>query len=620
MPVFNGYQFEPLDTNDSLRLIVLTPAKNMTTPLRCSIVQDSRSALRAPYSAVSYTWGPREFTHHLEIEHDGDTSYLKITTNVDILLRYLRDQRVLRNLWIDAICLNQNDDAEKAQQIPLMGCIYGQAQQVHIWLGTDNCTILPLFAFFRAASQVPETKQQIMANRLVFLMRKHFSHTSPDGIVSQLFLPGGGEAFNSISDFFDRPWFSRRWVIQEAHLARQAIVHCGKHSTPMCIVAAAARKFQCMDLSSYPIRMAAYLSQLNFSNTPTLLELLWKFHEARCVDRKDRVAALAGLVSGSPFHLDYTTSWDVMYKQVASITLQSEDNSIRLQILLHLFEFGHLSQLRDVVCPSWIPDWSSCRTRKLPYHTNARNVDNISDYHTPFGCSITATVALNNNVLEVHPDPSNTTAQGWRVFYATRIATCQDNEEPHSDRIVTILQGLFPLNTPESAFEILEISSLLQWVLDFRHSEAKDQRLISRRLELYITEIVEKLPKSIHRGFFDSLWKLDSLLQDACLFALEPLEPGADTSRAYGLCLTQVLSGDIMVPLWHREEKATGFESVLGGWKKNINIITMLGVNHIDKGPELDKEYESEGVVLLQHDTIVVPAVCVMPGSVSGSL
>lgn len=39
------------------------------------------------------------------------------------------------NLWIDAICINQHDLAEKARQIPLMTRIYSTAARVLVWLG-----------------------------------------------------------------------------------------------------------------------------------------------------------------------------------------------------------------------------------------------------------------------------------------------------------------------------------------------------------------------------------------------------------------------------------------------------------------------------------------------------
>ncbi|KAH8201492.1 hypothetical protein TruAng_004340 [Truncatella angustata] len=503
-----------------------------------------------------------------------------------MLLRYLRGQKEVRHLWIDAICLNQDDHVEKAQQIPLMGYIYGQSQQVHIWLGTDNSTITQLFAFFRAASQLRETNQQVISTRVASLMTKYFKDASIDETFSQgIFLPGAVEALDSITKFFDRHWFSRRWVIQEAYVARQAIVHCGKYSIPMGLVASAANKFQSMDISSYPIRMAANLHRLKSSNKLTLMELLWNFHEARCAEKKDRIAALAGLISEDLFHIDYDTPWDIVYKQAASLALRSKDNSIRLQVLLHLFEFGHLSQLKDVVCPSWVPDWTSCRTRKLPYHALARNVDNISDYHTTFGCSITATLALNNDILEVYPGPPTATSRSWQVFYATEIGMYPVNELD-TDRVVKIMQRLFPFITSNSAFEVLEISSLIQLILDFRHSEARDQRLVSRPLEQFIIALTEKLPEWIHLDFFDSLRKLGSLLRDVCFFALEPSKPGVSACRAYGICLTQVHSKDIMVPLWHREEKATGRQSILGGWKKAIDVTTMLAHHR-----GLDREY-----------------------------
>ncbi|KAI3319343.1 heterokaryon incompatibility protein-domain-containing protein [Xylariaceae sp. AK1471] len=616
MPVFNGYQYEPLGTVDTLRLIALSPAQNKRSPPRCSIIQGPISTLSTIYCAISYTWGPRNFTHHLEIEHDGDTSFLRITTNVDLLLRYLRGQNKVRHFWIDAVCLNQDDDAEKVQQVPLMGYIYRQAQQVHIWLGTDDDTIPRLFRFFRAASQIQENEQHIMARHLVSLMRKHFNRSPRDGIGR----PGVGNALKSIWDFFNRPWFSRRWVIQEAYLARQAIAHCGDFSIPMCVVATAAHKYQSMDMSSYQISVAASLHRLKPSSFPSLLELLWSFHEAECADKRDRIAALAGLIPDNSIHLDYVAPWDVMYKQVASQALRSGDNGIRLQILLHLFEFGSLSQSRNISCPTWVPDWSSCRNRKLPYHSQARNVDNIADYPTPLGCTVLATLILNNEVLEVHPSPSSIAIpRTWQVVYATKIGTYSDNEEPNSDRVVQILQRMFPCITSDSVFEVLEFSSLVQMMLEFRHSEARDQVSENMSLKLYITRIAEMLPEPIHVGFLGALQKLSSLIKDTCLFALEPLQPMAGVCRAYGLCLTQVLSGDVMVPLWHREDKATGEKRIGGGWRKTIDITTMLALSHGKKQQQSCESSSSKGTRRLIYDAIAIPALCIIPRNASST-
>lgn len=41
-------------------------------------------------------------------------------------------------IWVDAICINQSDEAEKMRQIPMMGDIYSKAAVTYIWLGEGN--------------------------------------------------------------------------------------------------------------------------------------------------------------------------------------------------------------------------------------------------------------------------------------------------------------------------------------------------------------------------------------------------------------------------------------------------------------------------------------------------
>ncbi|KAH8732085.1 heterokaryon incompatibility, partial [Phaeosphaeriaceae sp. PMI808] len=87
------------------------------------------------YEPVSYVWGEHpEFSHKLHVLVDGSKRTLAVTGNVDEMLRYLRKSMKRRHLWVDAICLNQNDPAEKAIQVPLMGEIYAQGTKMHICL------------------------------------------------------------------------------------------------------------------------------------------------------------------------------------------------------------------------------------------------------------------------------------------------------------------------------------------------------------------------------------------------------------------------------------------------------------------------------------------------------
>lgn len=58
-----------------------------------------------------------------------------IYQSVDAALRRLRRDSGVRVLWIDAICINQEDNDEKGVQVPLMRQIYQQASQVCVYLG-----------------------------------------------------------------------------------------------------------------------------------------------------------------------------------------------------------------------------------------------------------------------------------------------------------------------------------------------------------------------------------------------------------------------------------------------------------------------------------------------------
>ncbi|KAH6661460.1 heterokaryon incompatibility protein-domain-containing protein, partial [Plectosphaerella plurivora] len=327
MPVFNHYCYEPLSFPESVRLILLDPAPTQSAQLSCLIIQRRRRTTTAGYSAVSYTWGKRELTCTLEVRCGSDTSYLRVSANLDALLRAFRARDVPVCLWIDAICINQHDEMEKAQQIPLMGRIYSEADQVRIWLGAADSTIAGIFAFFRKASQRPivaQTQPEV-ARDVVFLMKK----TIVDDGISGLSL---------LFEFFDRPWFSRRWVIQEAGLSRKAVVHCGSYSIPLQTMSTAAERVQSLDLSWYQVNMVAKLPTLKANMD--ILELLWYYHAACCVDPRDRVAALFGLVPDIASQLRYNVHWSELYRQLAAFVLEFGCNNARLQLMLHLFEFG----------------------------------------------------------------------------------------------------------------------------------------------------------------------------------------------------------------------------------------------------------------------------------------
>jgi hypothetical protein len=108
---------------------------------------------------------------------------------------------------VDAVCINQESDDEKNQQVPMMSEIYSEAINVCIWLGEekDNSpSAIKLVQKIRAVAQFEEVVEE---------------NTSCEDWVALIAL-------------MRRPWFSRRWVVQEIALANKAMLHCGKDVLP----------------------------------------------------------------------------------------------------------------------------------------------------------------------------------------------------------------------------------------------------------------------------------------------------------------------------------------------------------------------------------------------------
>jgi len=90
---------------------------------------------RAPaFSALSYAWGDPNLTESIYL--DGES--FPVMKNLKVALRYLRQQIEVRILWIDFLCIDQNDDDEKSWQVNMMGDIYRACENVFLWLGTES--------------------------------------------------------------------------------------------------------------------------------------------------------------------------------------------------------------------------------------------------------------------------------------------------------------------------------------------------------------------------------------------------------------------------------------------------------------------------------------------------
>lgn len=132
-------------------------------------------------------------------------------------------------VWIDKLCINQDDLLERSQQIQLMNSIYSQATQTLIWLGTDYsvCSMAwPLIDQIYNILQI-ETQDAKFVSEIPFRMYSDQQHTASG-------LPEWDDnRWQHLRGLFELPWFTRTWIIQEVTLSRQdPILLHGHHIYP----------------------------------------------------------------------------------------------------------------------------------------------------------------------------------------------------------------------------------------------------------------------------------------------------------------------------------------------------------------------------------------------------
>lgn len=388
------YVYEPLQSADHVRIIVLWPATRFDDTLKTNIIQYDRKTMHLKshekfpvYEAVSYTWGIPNFTHHITCD---DTTELSITPNVDTMLRYLRKTTKPRYLWIDAICLNQSDENEKAIQIGMMGYIYKEARKVNIWLGDATATtpqvlsvfaaIGPLVNFEDGVDIFPCSSDELEVRHFRRPeIRRHIRHKKIDERTIDRIrkLLDGIPHLSSVGlqDFLERPWFGRRWILQEASLNRQTMVYCGKYKIPWSSFSSGIigfREFRkgeemikSLSLSEASSEAISVVARLN-DRASGLFALLWDFHLSACREPADRIRSLFGLANINWTKMDVELassdafSWLKLYETYTRQSLASEYQN-QHQILAHVLAFGSLDDV-DPEIPSYVPNWS--RTRR----------------------------------------------------------------------------------------------------------------------------------------------------------------------------------------------------------------------------------------------------------------
>jgi hypothetical protein len=309
------------DDPTKIRILTLSPGKN-SDPLY-GILEEKSLHNELDYEALSYTWadesGDATMLRNLFLgSNDNYCKRLPITKNCYAALQCLRKPREERRLWIDSVCINQQNPDEKRVQIGLMRDIYQKATRVLIYLGEGNDQTNQALEYMMLQSMTP-----------------------------------GDYGYHHIKSLFDKQYFSRVWILQEIAHAKEIYIYCGEKWAPWL-------NFHINSIEVLPktdvIPPRISLCRVHEVRSATSLGK-WLFNGMPCkaTRAEDKIFAFFGLFHDSSHYnlvADHNLSVEQVYTGISAF-LATEGNCL-----------GEL--LRRASCrlpglkpdlPSWVPDF-----------------------------------------------------------------------------------------------------------------------------------------------------------------------------------------------------------------------------------------------------------------------
>jgi len=207
-----------------------------------------------------------------------------------------------------------------------MGAIYSQARKVLVWMGDEDQNVSKVFAFFRTLAALEDGRDAATSrssDSSTDMIIPKASLVDCQHITSSIF---GSSPTKSVKDFFHRPWFHRRWVLQELALCKEGIIcaHDPKKAWKWLVTGLQAlialqtnlEPFIVLDEDAHDALDMA----LSLKNTPDdLLSSLWKFHASECSDPRDNLFSLAGFTKEkTELAIDYSLPVETAFTQYAA--------------------------------------------------------------------------------------------------------------------------------------------------------------------------------------------------------------------------------------------------------------------------------------------------------------
>ncbi len=369
--VADDYKYQRLSPRN-IRLVRLTRTSGQA---ECSLIERS---LEHPgdYIAVSYTWISVNRTHGLLI----DGKWLATTASAYEIVQEQADSwsdgpEIL--LWVDFLCINQEDGMEKTEQVRMMQDIYSRASSVVTYLSAANHDDADMAAYFL---QELDSNIRLGRRRRYGLLGFGFNFT---GQIS----PG----WNALAKLINHPYWTRVWIVQEVARGATLRIFYGENELDWVTLLHFMGQFHLLKNRAYtdndsigyvqgafPIYgglriegIASARGSIRAGKELGFIEMLLNSRRLNATDPRDHVFAIQGLVQKLPDHLrpDYEKSAKAVYTEAATYVAVHHD-------VIWLLRMAGIGHVRKITAPSWVPDWSQTYPTMFPV-INWRNTQKL---------------------------------------------------------------------------------------------------------------------------------------------------------------------------------------------------------------------------------------------------
>lgn len=377
-----SYADYTINAKTEIRILNLLPPDQFDVlKIHCTLLI-AKLADSPQYEALSYAWGEPIFPERLYLP----SGYLAITKNLAAALRHLRYPDRSRRMWVDAVCINQQDDNEKGHQVSLMAQVYRNTQCGLAWLGEGDKDTCKGFAMIKDVAAFAKKKLVFGSRHTYFEAIARLLDEKSKSILVEL---AKWPNLHLISNVLLLPWFQRLWIVQEAALPSKFTL-CLSWNTVgfdeefVAVLRASYLMYReelydyyaknLMDALMLSITRENFQDAMKLGLQPRipLLEQINLHSSKKCANDMDRIYGLIGLqaIQGGSIEPEYSENFEKVYLDFAYNALQQD----RGLSVLHLTarntrgqKLGRpigisesktkLLELTARKLPSWVPDW-----------------------------------------------------------------------------------------------------------------------------------------------------------------------------------------------------------------------------------------------------------------------